>query len=52
MNRVVYRTDYYVVEENGQKEIVVIDRIPESARLWPFIRMMSALGMPAPGSGG
>ncbi|RAR45443.1 NUDIX hydrolase [Paenibacillus sp. MDMC362] len=31
MNRVVYRTDYYVVEENGQKEIVVIDRIPESA---------------------
>lgn len=31
MNRVVYRTDYYVVEENGQKEIVVMDQIPESA---------------------
>lgn len=31
MNRVVYRTEYYAVEENGQKEIVVIDRIPDSA---------------------
>lgn len=31
MNRIVYRTDYYAVEENGQKEIVVMDQIPESA---------------------
>ena len=51
MNRVVYRTDYYVVEENGQKEIVVIDRIPESGGCGRLSRM-SALGMPAPGSGG
>lgn len=31
MNRIVYRTDYYAVEENTQKEIVVMDQIPESA---------------------
>jgi len=31
MNRIVYRTDYYAVEENENQEIVVIDQIPESA---------------------
>ncbi|GAB6929723.1 NUDIX hydrolase [Paenibacillus sp. JCM 10914] len=31
MNRIVYLTDYYAVEENRQKDIVVIDHIPESA---------------------
>lgn len=31
MNRTVYRTEYYAVEENDQHEIVVFDQLPESA---------------------